>query len=282
MKLNRMPFPFLRRRAALTLLEMMVAVTLLAMIMVGLLAMFHQTQKALHAVNAQSDVFENARGAIQMLSRDLTDMQSFNSPGVTNFHFAETLFAGFDVTLPRSPADIVVSNRFYEAFWLTRGNDEWSGVGYFVDGAATSVGTLYRFSVSGREHSVSNYFPAFLGAAVPGSLSPTVHRVSDGIVNFRIQAVYPQSTGGTNPIVTFVPTTAFDFGTNDLPAYVDVELGVLEPNTLKQVQSIMADPGFDQKVVDSFLREHVGNIHYFRQRVPIRNFLNPYRSNEVP
>ena len=61
-----------------------------------------------------------------------------------------------------------------------------------------------------------------------------------------------------------------------------MELGVLEPATLKQMQSLLSDPGINQNVVNRFLTNHVGNIHYFRQRVPIRNFLNPYRANEVP
>jgi hypothetical protein len=31
-----------------------------------------------------------------------------------------------------------------------------------------------------------------------------------------------------------------------------------------------------------FLTNQVGRIHFFRERVPIRNFINPYRANEVP
>ncbi len=72
------------RRAALTLLEMMVAVTLLALIMIGLLAMFQQVQKALQVANAQTDVFENARGAIQLITRDLTEMRAFGETNVAN------------------------------------------------------------------------------------------------------------------------------------------------------------------------------------------------------
>jgi hypothetical protein len=277
MNSSRIMFRSLGRRAALTLLEMMVAVTLLALIMVGLLAMFNQTQKALHAVNAQSDVFENARGAVQMVGRDLAEIASFNEPGVTNLHSAETPFVGLDVTLPRVPTDLIISNRFHEAFWLTRANDDWIAIGYYVDGAAASFGTLHRYSLKGRENELRDlrFWKTFF--------TNQAHRVSDGIVNFRLQAVFPETNivGGV-PVVNYVSSDRFDFTSNALPAYVDMEIGVLEPSALKQVQSITSDPGFDQKAVDSFLRAQVGKIHYFRQRVPIRNFLNPYRSNEVP
>src|SRR4051794_13540551 len=63
-----------RRHSALTLLEMMVAVTLLAVIMIGLLAMFQGVTRALQVAHARTDVFENARGAIQLIARDLTEM----------------------------------------------------------------------------------------------------------------------------------------------------------------------------------------------------------------
>jgi hypothetical protein len=48
------------------------------------------------------------------------------------------------------------------------------------------------------------------------------------------------------------------------------------------MESLLSDPGIDQKVVEHFLTNQLGRIHYFRQRVPIRNFLNTYRSNDVP
>jgi hypothetical protein len=152
-------------------------------------------------------------------------------------------------------------------------------VGYFVENSFKGVGTLYRISMNGRENEVSQFFPAFINSGPSGPLSRTVHRVSDGIVNFQINAVFPVSDAfSTN----FISTNVFQFMANDLPAYVDLEFGVVEPTTLKQMESLLSDPGIDQKVVEHFLTNQLGRIHYFRQRVPIRNFLNPYRSNEVP
>ncbi|MBC8094491.1 MAG: prepilin-type N-terminal cleavage/methylation domain-containing protein, partial [Akkermansiaceae bacterium] len=107
-------------RSALTLLEMMVAVTLLAVIMIGLLAMFNQTQKALHIANAQTDVFENARGAIQMIARDLAEMTAFGQTGVTN-GFANPISSGITLPLPGGNQSL----EFGETFWLARANDDW-------------------------------------------------------------------------------------------------------------------------------------------------------------
>jgi type II secretory pathway pseudopilin PulG len=138
------------RRAALTLLEMMVAVTLLAVIMVGLLMMFNQTQKALHIVSQQSDVFEATRATIQMISRDLNEVSDFNQPGVKNCYSTNfaTPLSGGAITLPSGTNQQLY---FGEAFWLTRANDEWTGIGYFVAGGLNSgIGTLHRFSGSGR------------------------------------------------------------------------------------------------------------------------------------
>jgi hypothetical protein len=92
-------------------------------------------------------------------------------------------------------------------------------------------------------------------------------------------AVYATNTGSAaNIILDYVRTKDFSFS-NDLPAFVDVEVGVLEPTYLKQFQSLS---DFDTNAAQNFLVSHAGKVHFFRERVPIRNFINPYRSNEVP
>ena len=62
--------------------------------------------------------------------------------------------------------------------------------------------------------------------------------------------------------------TEFFFQSNALPAYVEVELGILEPEAFRQFQSIR-DSG-DAAFVQNFLRKRANKIHLFRQRVPIR------------
>lgn len=278
-------------RSALTLLEMMVAVTLLALIMVGLLAMFNQTQKALHAVNTQTDVFENARGAIQMIARDMTEMALFDNPIAIQDCRANreippschgkmlpSPIPSGSLPRPLPPPDDLLPVFFSEAYWLTRRNDDWQGVGYFVTDDPVQrtnygVGTLYRFSGTTRRDQVP-----WLWREYYCTMQPTnTHRVSDGIVHFTVSAVSIETKGP--PLRTnVVRRTSFDF-TNSLPAFVDVEIGVLEPDALKQFESLQ---GLDRTVAQKFLRDHAGQIHFFRERVPIRNYVNPYRANEVP
>ena len=254
----------------------MVSITLLAAIMIGLLAMFNQAQKALHIAHMQSDVFENARGAMQIVSRDLMEMTSYEQTNVISVYGVATPSPiPNNGTLPLTTTNLPVD--FSEAFWLTRLNDDWQGVGYYVVDDPMfrtnyGVGTLYRFSGMVRRPFAPDLLNEFLKP------QPTnAHRVSDGIVHFKLTAVYPEVM--PNVSTNFVGATKFAFASNTLPAFVDVELGVLETATFKQFQALQPA---NVTAAQNFLRDHVGRIHFFRERVPIRNFINPYRANEVP
>lgn len=282
-------------RAALTLLEMMVAITLLMVIMVGLVMMFNQTQKALHIASQQSDVFEAARAAVQMISRDLAELSDFNplsqKPRVTNCYAIglPSPLPGGVLPTAGGPQSVL----FGEAFWLTRANDDWNGVGYFVEGTNSGIGTLYRYFRTDRAPQVpylSGGFYVFTNS----------RPIMEGVVHFSMSAVYIENQSGylDAPVLELQHTNTFVFpyyypeqkrtGTNtipiitriSLPAFIDFELGVLEPSALKQFQSLTGN--VPVTVSQKFLTNHVGQIHFFRERVPIRNFVNPYRSNEVP
>jgi type II secretory pathway pseudopilin PulG len=258
-------------RTALTLLEMMVSMTLLAVIMIGLLAMFSHTQKALHSAVTQSDVFENARGAMQLVSRDLSEMSDFGDTNVISATGLVVDNPAGPLPLPGSGGGTTYSQPifFSEAYWLNRVNDDWQGTGYYVGETNYGVGTLYRFSETEHRSRAPQVITNFF--AFPAL---STNRVSGGIVHFQLTAVYPV----TNLFSTnFIGSTNFTF-TESLPAFVDIDLGVLEPGTLKQFESLTGDVA----VAQNFLRDHVGKIHFFRERVPIRNFVNPYRANEVP
>ena len=261
-------------RRALTLLEMMVSVTLLAVIMIGLLAMFSHTQKALHVAVTQTDVFENARGAIQLVARDLSEMMAYDDTNVQNAALLYQPSPAGTLVLPSGASQRMDMT---EAFWLTRVNDEWSGIGYYVaeDAAGRAnvgVGTLYRFS------QVTNRFTVPFLRGHFDDLAVTNQRVSDGVVHFSMEAVYVSGANAFGQPI-YGRTNDWQFRADELPAFVDLELGVLEPSTLKQFQSIAS---LNVTNAQNFLRQHEGRIHFFRERVPIRNFINPYRANEVP
>ncbi len=72
-----------------------------------------------------------------------------------------------------------------------------------------------------------------------------------------------------DPVDPFRQETRFLFTSNALPDYVELELGVLDPATLKQYRSLLDSP----KTAESFLKNQAGKVHLFRQRIPIRTAL---------
>ena len=62
-------------------------------------------------------------------------------------------------------------------------------------------------------------------------------------------------------------TTAFTFLSNALPAYVEMEFGMLEPETLAQYYVMLDDANPNAA---KFLQRQIAKVHLFRQRIPIR------------
>src|SRR5262245_45016848 len=83
-----------RRRAAFSLLEVMVAVALLAVIIVGLLAMFYQVQRAFRAGTGQGDLMEHGRATMNLLTRELQQASATRYASVTNLGVVPSLTSG--------------------------------------------------------------------------------------------------------------------------------------------------------------------------------------------
>ena len=62
--------------------------------------------------------------------------------------------------------------------------------------------------------------------------------------------------------------TSYIFRGNALPAYLELELGILEPDVLEAYKSFV-----NFKMARDFLSKQVGKVHLFRQRIPIRSAL---------
>src|SRR5258706_1220113 len=60
--------------SAFSLIEILVTVTLLTVIILGLLAMFNQTQRAFRQGTTQTDVLESGRSAMDLIRRELEQM----------------------------------------------------------------------------------------------------------------------------------------------------------------------------------------------------------------
>jgi len=61
--------------------------------------------------------------------------------------------------------------------------------------------------------------------------------------------------------------TSFAFKSNAVPAYVELELGMLEPEALKQYYLMLQDQNPN---APNFLARQINKVHLFRERIPIR------------
>lgn len=283
-------------RSAFSLIEIMIVMGLLSIMVLGLMAMFNQTQRAFRLGMMQTDVLESGRLATDMLVREIEQITPsygrafFAPPGfysrlsdVRNTG-VQTLLAG---NYPRT-------NIMEDLFFLKRENQTWTGIGYFVrtneaffggNAGFGPVGTLYRFETNNHLSQFQQNPDAFTKAyndAVLGN-NPNVSKVVDGVVHFRIRAydtngvwITPPSWNGpavymyrtniqANPSALFSEVGLYDFESNAVPAYVEIELGVLEQQTYEKYKSI---PTFNTR--SNYLVNQAAHVHLFRQRIAVR------------
>jgi Tfp pilus assembly protein PilV len=283
-----------RRRLAFSLIEIMLAVGLMGVIIFALYGMFHHTQKALRSNVTQVDVMEAGRAAMELVTRELAQMSPCSLAGGTN------LLVGLSTNPPVTQL-LVVSNTLRtnlldDVYYLSRVDRDYMATAYRVICTnGVSVGTLSRYSTNvpvrslGWSNTVvyaANRTNNLVGLVLGQPLTNYVPLAS-GVVHFRLRAYdeeglplewqsAPRYTNwlrytnvylGTNLFLRrdyVTNETQYAFASNLLPAYVEVELGVLEPNTASQLQAIPANLAGD------FLARHAGQVHLFRQRVPIR------------
>lgn len=69
------------------------------------------------------------------------------------------------------------------------------------------------------------------------------------------------------PVLSTNYTTAFRFKSNALPAYIEMELGILEPEALEQYYLMVEEQNANAA---DFLERQINKVHLFRQRIPIR------------
>jgi len=270
-------FPNRRRRrracSAFSLIEIMVVVSLMTVIVLGLMAMFGQTQRAFRSSMTQVDVLATGRATMDLLARELEQITPSYGAHTTNFYVTRANFTppALIQPLPGTTPTETRTNVLEEFFFLTRENQQWTGTGYLVSRPNEGVGTLYRFHTNAPATAIGNLSSYFKNSALTN-----LNRIADGVVHLRVRAY---DTNGyallpinsrSNITVRFdngVPGNYFYFFTNNaVPAYLDVELGILEERTLERVRSIG-----NQTAKRTFLENHAGQVHLFRQRVPVRN-----------
>src|SRR6185369_13604964 len=193
---------------------------------------------------------------------------------VVNFSKANLSFA--NPLLQPLPGSATRTNELDEVFLLTRYNDLWSGIGYRVDNTNDGVGTLYRFVATNSISRVATLSPAFFNTPIhrsDGSVTNRFHRVLDGVVHLRVlpsrsngESYFPKDLDVVNdPRNILVASDRFSTFFNErMPAYVEVELGVLEPAVYEQFK---VQPAALKR---TFLASKAAQVHLFRQRIPIR------------
>jgi hypothetical protein len=212
---------------AFTLVEILVTIGLLSVIILGLMAMFNQTQRVFRTGLAQSDYLESGRATMESLSREIELATPsglppyYNSAGVayyypTNFYVEESgLFVNPILEgLPGTNAIAQLrTNYIQDIFFLSQVNQDWYGIGYAVLPSATNttgvpagVGTLYRYSSEiPKEYTLTNHTSytsniadlsvAFRQAVLMASNSlwaglpvTNLSRIADGVAHLHVRA----------------------------------------------------------------------------------------------
>jgi prepilin-type N-terminal cleavage/methylation domain-containing protein len=267
-----------------TLVEIMVVIALLSVIVLGLMAMFNQVQRAFKAGMTQVDVLESGRMAMDMFNRELQEITPTYRDAIN-----------FSVELPPFdpvPQQLVASsvwrtNALEQVFFLTRENQRWIGTGYLVSTPDEGVGSLYRLVITTN----INQNPAGLYYNFRNAPLTKFSRILDGVVQFRVRTFDTNNTwimnnmGPTNSVTNVLAGISppgstsevpgeigyYEFRSNAVPAYVELELGVLEQQVWERYKSIPVVGALDPTPRVQFLRKQSGHVHLFRQRVAVRN-----------
>ena len=282
-----------RPSTGFTLIEVLVVVTLLALIIFALMAVFNTTQRAFRASITQTDVLEGGRATMDLIATDLKPMTPVLMNEQSNMpNFYTQIENSFNQNLTAS------TNTHYnvmdDVFFITRENQTWKGIGYFVrtngyfaristqaaDSGLGNEASLFRYETNASvSQFAANQFALRNGydkARINLTNMPGVSKILDGVMSFKVRAFDPNGNWLTNynnngnisatnfPVEGEVGT--YDFYSNALPASVEIELGVLEDRALKRVESLPT-----ALLQTNYLAAQAGKVHIFRQRISIPN-----------
>ena len=261
-----------RPTVAMTLLEIMVAVSLLSLIVLTLYNMFDRTQKALRGTRNQTDIAEAGRAGLETLVREIQQMRAMSSTNPYFFNlYVDNRFSGNSMVISNAANPLqtnLLVETFFHNFSPQASPTNWSGIGYRVASTAdpryapaNGVGTLYRFVTNSARVSnvlLLNYLYATNATATnaPGYFQ----RVCDGVIHFNLKLY----TNGS-PVNNVYP---FSLQDTQLVSHVEIELGLIPPTLLDQAKSFPL--AADQM---TFLSTKGDKVQMFRQLVPIQTVL---------
>jgi hypothetical protein len=281
---------------AFTLVEILVVVVLMSLIVLALMAVFSSTQAAFRASITQTDVLEGGRSVMGLIKSDLEPMTPcfLNAPNFPpNFYAA----VSNSFTQPLTGSSASRTYVMEDVFFITRENQTWKGVGYFVrsnlfvSGMVRTPGVLYRFETNYSANRFARVaqtpdgpFAAYDRARQGVNPTNGVSRILDGVMAFKVRVfdtngvwittnVVVNNGASTNVwadptnLLTGGEPSAFYIFSNALPASVEIELGILEDRALQRIESL----GGSFQAQTNYLAKQAGKVHLFRQRVWIRN-----------
>ncbi len=271
---------------AFSLIEVLVVISLLSVIIIGLAAMFGQTQRAFKLGTTQVDVLEGGRFVTDMMTRELSQLTPSGASNVLNFAVELPDYRPLIQNLPGT-AGPGRTNLMEDTYFLTRENQTWHIVGYFIRTNSPGVsalgfprdglGSLYRFATnySDVQFRAAPFLPWVDFTAAQANVGLATKLV-DNVVHFSLRAyntngVWINRTLSTNITCRWSATvpdelSATYFYSNAVPASVEVELGILEERAAERARSITSPTARY-----NYLTNQVGKVHLFRWRVPVRN-----------
>lgn len=265
---------------AFSLIELMVAVTLLSMITLALVIVLNQTQRVLRGSTTQVDVLETGRAILDMIESEIQEMQPSE---VNAINFAVTIPQSAGLIIQDLPGSVIPrTNVIQDLFFVTYRNRQWRAIGYRVYPSTHGVGALYRMectwtSEPGRMLTFQNITNAtwqFFYEFDPLRFS----KIADGVVHFRARPWFDPELAEnplwTNRVTGRVVLTTGDgnwiFRSNAIPAAVEVELGVLEPEVLARTR-VWIESG-DPNRPRAYLKDKAAAVHLFKRMVRIPAF----------
>jgi type II secretory pathway pseudopilin PulG len=274
-----------RSTGAFTLIEVLMVVALLSLIVIALMAVFNSTQSAFRASVTQADVLEGGRAAMDLIGQDLKQAAytGVNQTNVPNFY----VFTSPNAPLIQSliPDGQPRTNVLEEFFFLTRQNQTWNGIGYFVatnaDGSVLlgwpsgDSGSLYRFEESlPVAQNPKQLFSDFQKLINGYNTNNNCSKLLDGAIGFKIRmfntnGFWLTSTVNSNLLVSpdfRAGEYDYQYYSNALPVTVEIEMATLEDRVLQHAASIL-----DPVIRSNYLSQQAGKVHVFRQRDSIPN-----------
>ncbi len=253
---------------------------MLSFIVLGLTAMFVQTQRAFKTAIKATSVTDAGRTIMDMIGTDMRQMSDAQNPGVTNLYWTWTQNS------PQYENGLAFrTNQIDDVYVLEHTNTTWLAVGYavqnLVPGSSASVGTLYRYEDSINAPYITNdmFWPFYTNIETQNFTNQALwHRVADGVISLKLRA-YDQN--GNEPWIesTFYGDWAKEAqisypvppynglpASNTIPNAVDVELAILEPEALVRARSLAGVPS----ALTAYMQTNaLTQMEIFRRRISI-------------